>query len=74
MYDMTWLFRTCFAEWDLSDIIRLSGIISYNDAFFPYRAKMPLHTGVRTGCHYLISLCPSVCLSVCPSVCLSVYV
>ena len=24
---------------------------------------MPLHTGVRTGCHYLISL--SVCLSVC---------
>ena len=21
-----------------------------------YRAKKPLHTGVRTGCHYLISL------------------
>ena len=28
--------------------------------------KKPLHTGVRTGCHYLISLsvCPSVRLSV----------
>ena len=31
--------------------------------FFAFRAKKPLHTGVRTGCHYLISL--SVCLSVC---------
>ena len=27
---------------------------------------LPLHTGVRTGCHYLISLsvCPSVCVFV----------
>ena len=36
------------------------------DVFWPY-AKKPLHTGVRTGCHYLISL--SVRLSVCLSVC-----
>ena len=28
--------------------------------FFAFRAKKPLHTGVRTGCHYLIS--PSVCV------------
>ena len=33
--------------------------------FSAYKAKKPLHTGLRTGCHYLISLCPSVCLSVC---------
>ena len=31
--------------------------------FFAYRATKPLHTGVRTGRHYLISL--SVGLSVC---------
>ena len=31
--------------------------------FFCFLAKKALHTGVRTGCHYLISL--SVCLSVC---------
>ena len=31
--------------------------------FFAFRAKKPLHTGVRTGCHYLISL--SVCVCVC---------
>ena len=30
--------------------------------FFAFRTKKPLHTGVRTGCHYLISL--SVRLSV----------
>ena len=35
--------------------------------FFAFRTKKPLHTGVRTGCHYLISL--SVRLSVYPSVC-----
>ena len=36
--------------------------------------RKPLHTGVRTGCHYLINLsvCLSVCLSVSQSVCLSV--
>ena len=28
--------------------------------FFAYRAKKPLHTGVRTGCHHLISLCVRV--------------
>ena len=28
--------------------------------FLAFRAKKPLHTGVRTGCHYLISL--SVCM------------
>ena len=28
--------------------------------FFSFRAKTPLHTGVRTRCHYLISL--SVCM------------
>ena len=33
------------------------------DVFFCLSAKMPLYTGVRTGCHYLISL--SVPLSVC---------
>ena len=37
--------------------------------FFAFRAKKPLHTGARTGCHYLISL--SVYLSVCLSVHLS---
>ena len=35
------------------------------EAVFCLWAKMPLHTGVRTGCHQLISL--SVCLSVCVS-------
>ena len=34
-----------------------------NEAVFCFEAKKPLHTGVRTGCHYLISM--SVCLSVC---------
>ena len=33
------------------------------DVFFCLSAKMPLYTGVRTGCHYLISM--SVCVSVC---------
>ena len=33
------------------------------EAVFCLYAKKPLHTGVRTGCHYFISL--SVCLSVC---------
>ena len=37
---------------------------------FSFKAKKPLHTGVRTGGHYLISV--SVCLSVCLSPCLSV--
>ena len=31
-------------------------------SFFAFREKKPLYTGVRTGCHYLISL--SVCVSV----------
>ena len=31
--------------------------------FLPY-AKMPLHTGVRTGCHYLICLSVCVCVYV----------
>ena len=31
--------------------------------FCAFRAKKSLHTGVRTGCHYLISL--SVCVRVC---------
>ena len=34
-----------------------------NEAVFGLQGKNPLHAGVRTGCHYLISL--SVCLSVC---------
>ena len=34
-----------------------------NAAGFAYRAQKPLHTGVRTGLHYLISL--PVCLPVC---------
>ena len=33
------------------------------DAVVCLLAKKPLHTGVRTGCHYLITL--SVCVSVC---------
>ena len=37
------------------------------EAVFCLESKKPLHTGVRTGCHYLISL--SVCLSV--SVCVT---
>ena len=43
-----------------------------NEAVFCLQGKKPLHTGVRTGYHYLISL--SVCLSVCLSVYLSVRV
>ena len=31
--------------------------------FFAFRAKKPLHTGVRTECHYLIN--PSVCVCAC---------
>ena len=31
------------------------------EAIFSFRAKKPLHTGVRTGCHYLISLCVESC-------------
>ena len=38
--------------------------------FFAFKAKKHIYTGVRTGCHYLISL--SACLSVCLSVCLSI--
>ena len=34
--------------------------------FFAFRASTPLHTGVRTGCHYLVR--PSVCLCVCVGV------
>ena len=34
----------------------------------PFFAKKNLHTGVRTGCHSLISLCVSVCY-VCQWVC-----
>ena len=37
----------------------------------PIGEKKPLHTGVRTGCHYLISL--SVCLSVCVCVAFVVF-
>ena len=39
--------------------------------FFASRAKKPLHNGVRTGCHYLISLFVrlSVCLSISVGVC-----
>ena len=33
------------------------------EPFFAFRARKPLHTGVGTGCHYLI--CLSVCLSMC---------
>ena len=35
--------------------------------FFSIQAKKPLHTGVRTGCHFLISLSvrPSVCVCQC---------
>ena len=38
--------------------VRLSG-----GRFLPFMASIPFHTGVRTGCHCLMSL--SVCLSVC---------
>ena len=37
------------------------------EAVFCLQAKKPLHTGVRTGCHYLISL--SVCVCACVRVC-----
>ena len=40
--------------------------------FFAFRTKKTFHTGVRTGCHYLISL--SVCLSVSVSVCVTLVV
>ena len=33
--------------------------------FFAYRAKKTLHTGVRTGSHYLISLSVCACEGVC---------
>ena len=32
------------------------------EAVFCLQAKKPLHTGVRTGCHYLISLCACQCV------------
>ena len=32
-----------------------------NEAVFAFRAKKPLHAGVRTGCHHSIS--PSVCVT-----------
>ena len=32
--------------------------------FFAFRTKKPLHTGVRTGCHYLVSLFVCVCVCV----------
>ena len=35
-----------------------------NRAVFRLQAEKPLHTGVRTGCHYLISLCVCQCVSV----------
>ena len=35
--------------------------------FFAFKEKKPLHTGVRTGCYYLISL--SACLSVYRCIC-----
>ena len=35
-------------------------------SFSAFRAKKPLHTGVRTGCHYLVSL--SVCVHVCVTI------
>ena len=34
-----------------------------DNPIFSLRAKKPLHTGVRTGCHYLI--CLLVCVRVC---------
>ena len=41
--------------------------------FFAFKAKKSLHTGVRTGRHYLISLpaCLPVCLSVPVCVCVT---
>ena len=33
-----------------------------NEAVFAFGAKEPLHTGVRTGCHYLISVLMCVCV------------
>ena len=35
------------------------------EAVFCLEAKKPLHTGVRTGCHYLIRLSVRVSVSVC---------
>ena len=42
---------------------------------FTFQAKKPLHTGVRRGCHNLISLTVflSICLSVCLCACVCVY-
>ena len=36
-------------------------LASCNEAVFCLQAKKPLHTAVRTGCHYLISLSVSAC-------------
>ena len=33
------------------------------EAVFFLKAKKPLHTGMRTGCHYLISLSVCVCVT-----------
>ena len=45
---------------------------STSNAIFCLQTKKPLHTGVRTGCHYLVSL--FVCLSVCVCVTFVVFV
>ena len=72
--------HTAYCKYEATCLMYLS--TSDEAVFFPFlfRAKKPLHTGVGTGCHNLISLsvrlsvCPSVCLSVCLSVCVSVSV
>ena len=43
-------------------VMRQGRRIEATEAVFAFRAKKPFHTGVRTGCHYLISL--SVCVYV----------
>ena len=41
-------------------VIRPGLKVACNEALFAYKAKKPLHTGVRTGCQYLV--CPYVCM------------
>ena len=54
---------SCLLAFDLQ---QLSLPQNFNEAVFCLQGKKPLHTGVRTGCHCLVSL--SACLLACLSV------
>ena len=55
-------FEAPFASLPFVLVMRQSRKSEATEAFFCISAKKPLHTGVRTGCHYLISLCACQCV------------